>query len=60
MRGYQAIAKVLLKKDDELEIKDSTNNWTPHLWAAIGGNKTVVKLLLEKDIGPETKNSSDG
>jgi ankyrin repeat protein len=49
--------QTLLRKDIELEVRDSQYSRTPLLWAAIRGHEAVVKLLLERGAELEAKDS---
>jgi ankyrin repeat protein len=49
MNGHEAVAKLLVERDDvEADSKDK-NGQTPLLWAAMNGHEAVAKLLVERD-----------
>jgi ankyrin repeat protein len=52
--GHEAVIKLLLEKNADLESKDK-NGQTPLLLAAENGHKAVIKLLLEKNADLEYK-----
>ncbi|KAH8652926.1 hypothetical protein BGZ61DRAFT_281830, partial [Ilyonectria robusta] len=58
--GHRAVVKLLLKKDADVEAKDSQYGQTPLSWAAENGHEAVVKLLLEKGADVEAKGGSFG
>jgi ankyrin repeat protein len=53
-KGHEAIARLLLEKEADVESKD-TYNRTPLSLAARDGHESVVKLLLEKEADVESK-----
>jgi ankyrin repeat protein len=55
--GHQAIVKLLLEKNANIETKDTECNQTPLSWAARSGHEAIVKLLLEKNANIETKDT---
>ncbi|KAK4444707.1 hypothetical protein QBC34DRAFT_414527 [Podospora aff. communis PSN243] len=54
MEGHEAVVKLLLEKNADIEAKDNDGG-TPLLWAAMEGHEAVVKLLLEKNADIEAK-----
>jgi hypothetical protein len=54
-RGHEAVVKLLLEKDVDVDSKDKAYGQTPLSWAAGNGHEAVVKLLLEKDIDVDSK-----
>jgi ankyrin repeat protein len=46
--GHEAVVKLLLDKDADIESKDK-NDRTPLSWASLCGHEAVVKLLLDKN-----------
>jgi ankyrin repeat protein len=55
--GHEAVVKLLLEKDAELESKDAFGQ-TPLWWALLNRHKVVVGLLLEKGANAEFKSSN--
>jgi ankyrin repeat protein len=53
-KGHEAVVKLLLDKNADVESKD-TNGRTPLSWAAEEGHEAVVKLLLDKNADIESK-----
>ena len=53
--GHEAIVKLLLKKDADIESKDN-NGLTVLSLAAANGHEAIVILLLEKGADFESKN----
>ena len=47
--GHEAVVKLLLEKDAELESKDKSYGLTPLSYAVEKEHEAVVKLLLEKE-----------
>jgi ankyrin repeat protein len=56
--GHEAVVKLLLEKEADVESKD-TNIQTPLSLAATRGHEPVVKLLLEKEADVESKDTDN-
>jgi ankyrin repeat protein len=56
--GHEAVVKLLLDKDADIESKDK-NDRTPLSWAAKKAHEAVVKLLLDKNGDVKSKDDDD-
>ncbi|KFY46703.1 hypothetical protein V494_00367 [Pseudogymnoascus sp. VKM F-4513 (FW-928)] len=55
--GHEAVLKLLLEKNANIEVTYSPYSRTLLLWAAHNGHEAVVKLLLENNANIEAKDS---
>jgi ankyrin repeat protein len=57
VNGHEAVAKLLLDKDADVESKDFFSR-TPLSWAAEYRHEAVVKLLLDKNANLESEDDN--
>ncbi|OBT50363.1 hypothetical protein VE04_09948, partial [Pseudogymnoascus sp. 24MN13] len=58
--GHEAVVKLLIEKNANVESKDSRYGRTPLSWASCNGHEAIVKLLVEKNANVESKDSCYG
>lgn len=46
MNGHEALTRVLLDANAQVDSRGRLNNWTALSWAADNGHEGIVKLLL--------------
>jgi ankyrin repeat protein len=57
-RGDEAVVKLLLEKEADVESKDAEYGQTPLSCAAENGHEAVIKLLLERKADLECKSNN--
>ena len=57
LRGYEAVVRLLIERDAEIDSRDSEGR-TPLSWAAWFGRKAVVRLFIERDAEIDSRDNT--